>query len=195
MGDRMSLGALRAKMKVAQDRALDDQRAAAAKRQVRKDEKAAQPKSEVPSFAEHEKDELTNGGRKRQPVVNSTTVMEWFREGLREAYGDKLTIPEGRGWWTVGQKKTALLLLDQYGPEKVRRTISHFCRTWEDRVDRSNGFLGGIPTINLLWKMKDEVFAEEDGVVTMRRGRRKDKRGKNTDEYRPQKKPMGIGWE
>ena len=148
------------------------------------------PKPEVPSFDLS----LTNDGQKARRPVNSTQVKEWLRAGLRTLYGEKLTLPRDNEWWTVHEKSLALKLLRSYGPDLVEKTLAHFCATWPQRVDEAEGRLGGIPTIGLLWKLREGIFAEAQGVVkqTKRTGRKR--KDKNSDEYQRPDKPIGIGW-
>ncbi|MFA4971193.1 MAG: hypothetical protein WC683_01180 [bacterium] len=123
-------------------------------------------------------------------------MRDWFRRELRLLYGDELVLPPEEEWWTVWQKRLVRKLLNAYGPTLVEKAIVHYCATWPQRVAASGGRLGGIPGIGLLWKIRTDVFAEVQGMADVPKPpRKRARRGKDTDEYRPPSKPMDVGWE
>lgn len=189
---RDSLRALRERVRSSQERTLEAAQQAQRKREQKRARRAARPpRAEVPTFG------ADAGGQTPPRVINSTQVQEWFRSGLRDLYGDKLTLPPKGEWWTIHEKGLAKKLLNAYGPELVQKAVAHFCATWPQRVEASEGRLGGIPGIGLLWKIRDRVFAEAQGVApppVKPKPRRARRNKKDEGEYTPGK-PVGFGWE
>ena len=121
--------------------------------------------------------------------VNSTQVEQWFTEELRELYGSDYIISR----WTIPQKTLAKRLLDTYGPDLVRQAVSYLAKHWKLMVKRSKGSLSGVPTVNLLWGMRERVFAEVQGVDNTPA---MEDRPENSDEWRPgeDRGDSKIGW-
>ncbi len=131
--------------------------------------------------------ELTPTVPKVKPI-NSTQVEEWFTEELRELYGVAFIIPR----WTVPQKTLAKRLLNTYGPELVRQAVGYLAKHWKMMVKQSKGGLSGVPTVNLLWGMRERVFGEVQGIDNRPA---MEARPENSDEWRPGGDRDGkIGW-
>jgi hypothetical protein len=189
---REGLLALRARVERAKARTKGAKQEVTERRLIRKVQEAAVPKPEVPSFSLA----LTNDGQPKKRPITCKDVRRWFREGLRRLYGDKFAMPPEDEWWTVHEMALAKKLLKQFDPALVEKAVAHFCSTWDQRVEAAEGRLGGIPGVGLLWKIRERVFAEVQGVASVpvkpKEGRKR--KDKNSDEYRPPKKPMDVGW-
>jgi len=190
--EREGLLALRARVDRAKARTQEAKEAVAERRAKCKVQEAAAPKPEVPLFTLT----LTNDGQPKKPSITCIDVRRWFREGLRRLYGDKFAMPPEDEWWTVHEMALAKKLLKQFEPALVEKAVAHFCSTWNQRVEAAEGRLGGIPGMGLLWKIRERVFAEVQGKASVpvkpKEGRKR--KDKNSDEYRPPKKPMDVGW-
>lgn len=114
-------------------------------------------------------------------ACNAADVERWLREGTVALYGPKFVVPR----WTVKQRTLAKNLLLAYGEELVERAVEYYCQTWRDRVNKSRGRITGAPTINLLWAMREVVFAEVQVGPKVE--------PKNADEYRQDGSP-DSGW-
>ena len=177
MTDRMRLAVLR-------DKVAKTKKKTEAAHATKLKKKAA--RKSIPDFDL----ELTNGGQRPKKAVNSTEVKLWFREGLEELYGGKLTIPPDKVWWTVKEKNVANRLLEAYGEELVKKTVAYFCEHWMKIVSRSRGRISGRPDIKLLWAMRERIFADAELGVVPEQGK---KLSRDSDEYE-EGKPIGIGW-
>ena len=118
--------------------------------------------------------------------VNATAVEGWFKDGIRKLYGDNFVIP----YWTVKQKTLAKRLLGIYGEDLVRDAVEHYCSNWPKMVQESRGRIKGAPTINLLWSIREWMFAEvqEAGKANAQLS------PKNSDEFIEEEKSPTIGW-
>ena len=146
---------------------------ARAERQAKKAKKKAPPRLS----------EMTPSQR-RGKTVNSTHVEAWFREGVVGIYGRNFVIPK----WTVKQRKLAKMLLETYGESLVKNAVVHFCKTWDTMVRDSRGRLSGAPTVNLLWGMRERVFADvqnKDRKIVAR---------KDSDEFKGDEGAPDVGW-
>jgi hypothetical protein len=121
--------------------------------------------------------------RKRR--INSTDVERWFLSGIRSLYGDKFIIPK----WSVKQRTLAKKLIDIYGPELVEKAVRYLCGNWDSIVEKSRGSLSGAPTVNLLWGMKERVFADVQAPRKPGKGSRRD-----ADEYSDEEDAPTVGW-
>lgn len=92
----------------------------------------------------------------RKRAVTASTVEDWFKGGLTVLFGPSFIVPK----WTVKQKTLAKWLLDQYGAELTESGVSYFCENWQNFVKSSRGRLSGAPTVNLLWAMRERIFAD-----------------------------------
>ena len=123
--------------------------------------------------------------------ANSKDVEKWIREALWEAFGRKFIIP---AWpQSCHQRVLSKMLLAAYGEDMTKRAIVLFCQTWDQKVAESGGRLAGVPTINLIWGMRERIFAEVQmqgrKVVTAKVG------GRDSDEFRgDQAVGPGLGW-
>lgn len=88
--------------------------------------------------------------------ATSTDVFAWFVEGMAKLHGRKIVVCA----WTIPQKTLAKKLLQAYGEELVHKAVDRFCSTWNEIVQGSRGRLTGAPTINLLWGMRERIFAD-----------------------------------
>ena len=147
---------------------------------------------EVPSFELS----LTNPGQPSERPVTSTNVRRWFRDGLLKLYGADFALPSEDQWWTIAEMSLAKKLLKQYDPVLVEKAVSHFCATWNQRLDVADGALGGMPTIKLLYKIRVQVFGEAQGKVDFPKKKKASasRNKRDVGEYK-KGKPVGFGWE
>lgn len=126
-----------------------------------------------------------------QKKPNSKDVEKWFREGIWSLFGRKFIVPAWPA--SCGQRALSLKLLENYGTDLTKRAVMLFCQTWDQRVRESGGRLSGAPTVNLLWAMRERVFAE---VQTQDRKPEADTRpgGRDSDEFREDDSGPGLGW-
>jgi hypothetical protein len=89
-------------------------------------------------------------------------------------------------------------LLDAYDGELVRKAIFYMCDNWEEMVKSSAGRLSGMPTIELLWSIRDRIFPDAERGVPYTSYVNKEAKGhprRNADEYRePEDDAVGHGW-
>ena len=135
--------------------------------------------------AEFDFDKLTNSPRERK--VNSVDVQRWFEKGIDLLYGGRVTPSP----WGGQDRKLAKALLGIYGAGLTKKAVGYFCEHWELICKRSRS-ISGIPTVKLLWVMRDTVFSDAQlgRVPTVRRKRRKHDAG----EYKGGHEPRGTGW-
>ena len=120
---------------------------------------------------------------------NSTDVHRWFKVALRKQFGKSFIV----GAWNIKQKTLAKQLIDEYGPELMAIAVEYFVDNWDDIVDKSGGRLRGVPTVNLLWGMRDQIFG---AVQTLGRRRSKPPKAekKNSDEFKGKDGKPVVGW-
>jgi len=122
---------------------------------------------------------------------NSKDVEQWFREGIWALFGRKFLLPAWPA--SCGQRSLSLKLLENYGPDLTKRTIMLFCQSWDRIVRESGGRLSGAPTVNLLWAMRERIFAE-----AQTQDRKPDaapkSRGRDSDEFREDDSGPSLGW-
>lgn len=191
---RLSLSALRARTRSVQERTLEVHREVVEKKAKRRARVAADPpvQQRIPNF--DLVPQLTNGGQEPERVVTSNDVREWFRAELVNSYGDKLTLPPEKEWWTLKERSLAKKLLNSYGRDLVQRALAHLCDNWDRWVAESEGRLSGIPTIGYLWTFRERIFAAVQGINPSKPVRKRKK--KDFGEYQPSAEPaVGIGWE
>lgn len=138
---------------------MERSRAKTLQARERKDKKReARKRGDVPSFSlcVQAPDEC---GQTRPAVINSTTVSEWFKAGLKRLYGDDYEPSKGKTWWTIAERALAQRMLKQYGPEVVEKAVAWFCDNWKQMVEEGRGRLRGTPNIRLMWGMRDWVIA------------------------------------
>lgn len=114
--------------------------------------------------------------------VNASAVEDWFRYGLSALFGQTFIVPK----WTVKQKTLAKWMLEQYGPELTQAGVVYFCDNWNNLVRSSRGRLSGAPTVNLLWAMRERIFADVQSG-------KKQVDPANKDEFRKDDSP-DSGW-
>lgn len=120
---------------------------------------------------------------KPKKVVNSRNVKQWFDDGLLRLYGPQFIVPKR---WTVPQQALAKRMLEDYGEDLVEKAVGYFCDSWQETVRKSRGRIGGCPSVNLLWAMRDIVFTEAQTGKTAS--------AKDSDEYAGDKGLPKIGW-
>ena len=114
--------------------------------------------------------------------VTASAVEAWFKSGVSELFGPTFIVPK----WTVKQKTLAKWLLEQYGPELTQAGVVYFCDNWNNLVKSSRGRLSGAPTVNLLWAMRERIFADVQSG-------KKQVDPANKDEFRKDDSP-DSGW-
>lgn len=147
-------------------------------------EKRVAPAKPVPSFDNLRADD---DGQTPNGVLNSTHVQGWFKESLLEKYGDAFIVAP----WTRQQQKLAKDLLALYGGDLVRRAVAFLVASWDALVEGSNERLSGVPSVNLLYAMRERVFGD---VQTGRKPLRPKKRRVSSEHIGPADKGMGVGW-
>jgi hypothetical protein len=120
----------------------------------------------------------------RPKPVNTVDVERWFREGIFALYDRPLILSR----WGVKERALAKKLLKTYGDDLTKRTVEHFCREWPDLLKRSRGRISGVPTVMLLWAMRDSVFSD------VQLGAVKPADPARTDEYREDEDSPDAGW-
>ncbi len=200
--DRRTLGAAFLR-KMARDSAeKSDKRGAEvqAKRAARRSE-GPQPVADVPDF------DCVGEGKRGEP--NAATVEAWWRAAMATAFDGRVKHEK----WTMSQLVLAKKLLAAYGAEEMQRGIAEALATWAERPEVAEGILSPIPTINLLYGMRDRIWrisqagmergvqsglvkGKKRGTMTDREAKRKERMA--TGEYNPKetdpKKRKGIGW-
>lgn len=127
--------------------------------------------------------------------VNSVDVEKWMRQGIYDLYGKRFIIPR----WNVKQRTLAKKLLQIYGADLTEKAVKYYCDDWANLVQRSKGKIYGAPTINLLWGMRETIFAQVQNAELMNRQNSTladEKQSKvNSDEYNAENdKSKGLGW-
>lgn len=169
MSGRMKLGALKRKVNDVQKRTVEI-------REEKKKKKASRGKFKLEPVKKVAKEKK----------VNSTNVHEWFSAELKKMFGDGFVVSR----WTVPQKKLAKELLGIYGDELTEKAVVYFCADWGNIVEGSRGSIAGAPNINLLWAMRERIFAcVQNGEIAGK----KHIAPKNTDEYTESDDPE-VGW-
>lgn len=138
----------------------------------------------VPSFGNLED---RDSGQTSKEVLNSRHVQGWFKKALVGKYGDEFIVSP----WTVHQQKLAKDLLKVFGGDLVRRAVVFFVESWDALVKGSDGRISGVPSINLMFAMRERIFGD------VQQGKKPlvytDKR--RISEYRgPVDRGIGIGW-
>lgn len=120
--------------------------------------------------------------RKAPRKKNSVDVETWFRDGIERAMRRQVVLSP----WTLQQKKLAKDLIGIYGEELTEQAVEYMCRNWKNL---KKGFKSPppVPTINLLWGMRDNIFsAVQFGD--------KSPDQKDSDEYKGDQGGGAIGW-
>lgn len=136
-------------------------------------------------------------GQSRERVLSFVDVREWFREGIIKRLSWSVTLPANDKWWGGKQGLLSRKLLDAYDGELVKKAIFYLCDNWEDMVRDSGGRLSGLPTIELLWSIRDRIFpeAERGRQYVSPRKRTVPTRELPPDEYRVvEGGKVGHGW-
>lgn len=188
MKHRVGLAILKSKVKTTKKKTEKAKVARKVKKAKKAKEKARLDQTEIPNF-----DLEVDKPPKR--VVNSTDVREWFKDGIeRMDFGGKITLPHNGGQWTVHQRSLAKRLLDSYGSDLVKKAVEWLCENWEVLVYNSNGKLSGVPTVGLLWFLRERVFPDAELGIKARKIKRKSNRTK-ASEYKPEYDDhKDIGW-
>ena len=119
--------------------------------------------------------------RKAPRKKNSVDVETWFRDGIEKARGRKVVLSP----WTIAQKKLAKDLIKIYGEELTEQAVDYMCRNWK-KLKKGFKSPPSVPTINLLWGMRDNIFA------AVQLGDAADQ--KDSDEYKGDQGGGAIGW-
>ena len=126
-------------------------------------------------------------GKKRDESdkpVNATTVYEWFLAGVREHIDKNVVM----GRWNAKRNTLAKTMLDDYGPALVKEAVEYFCKEWNDIAKQVKA--RGLPTIELLWGMRDTIFGE---IQMGKRGFSGRKEQMNKDEWKGESGKDGKG--
>lgn len=115
-------------------------------------------KKRIPSFVD------TNCGQNKKDVLNSNTVRDWFKTGIERNYGEKIQNPFGGIKWVTNGKQGMLAkkMLSEYHADTVKKSIDYMCDNWEVIITNSQGRISGLPTIELLWGMRAQIFADAE---------------------------------
>lgn len=135
----------------------DDHEAAHKKAEERRDErrrKIARNRLRQAS-EEQEAQEVAEAINQRVRLVNSTDVRKWFEEGVVTGLARQVRLAP----WGVKEKTLAKRLLREYGVELTRQAVDYFTIGWATISENGRKFRG-LPTINLLWGMRDTIFGE-----------------------------------
>lgn len=92
----------------------------------------------------------------KEKAVNSVTIHGWFREQLVKRHGSGYP----RSSWAAKQRTLAMGILKQYGEKMTYDLIVHMFDRWDDLCAQSRGKLTGVPTIELLWGMRERLVGE-----------------------------------
>lgn len=201
--DRRTLGVAFLR-KMARDAAVEsDQHAAAAKakRAARRVERQAQPiPPDIPDF--------DCAGEGKRGVPNAATVEEWWRAAMATAFDGRVRHEK----WTIAQLVLAKKLLTAYGPEEMQRGLAEILATWGEHPGVVAGNLPAIPTINLIYGMRETIWkisqaglerSAQSGLVKKKKGATmSDKEAKRqermaTGEWNPKEKDPSkwkSGW-
>lgn len=125
----------------------------------------------------------------KKVVVGQGAMAAWFKEELQLLFGCSFLVPN----WTVPQHTLGQRLIKAYGMELCEKAVQYFCRNWEAIVSSSEGKFDGAPTVNLLWAMRERIFANvQAGKTTMAVYKRR-KNGRDADEFKQSDVPK-AGW-
>lgn len=164
MGGREGLLALQRRCAQARDRTADEHAAVTAQRKQRAKPPEGAQRGLTPSFEAA----LTNDGQSPPRPVNSNQVLEWFRAGWRNLYGETTWVPQTTSeGLSVGERKLACTLLRLYGPDLVQRAVAELCtrfRWWQGIFAQRGHTLVDPPNVKLLWILRGSVFAQVQGV-------------------------------
>lgn len=149
----------------------------------------------------HDEQKAKVAGRKKSPPrphelqsfqlkagapATASTVEKWFREALFELHQRRYVVSA----WGVKQNTLAKKLLVEFGAELTQKAVNAFVLGWPDLVRGSRGRIQGEPTIQLLYAMRETIFARAQGidqvsVVDV----------KNSDEFQDNSDDTpGVGW-
>lgn len=143
---------------------------------------------------------LTNCGQSGEKVITSTDVENWFREGIEDNYGATITLPPENRWWRPKEKSLAKKLLEEYGPELVKKAVLYLCENWEKMVEGSGGKLQGMPTIEFLWGARARIVPDAERGREYKVSPAKPKLSDNNvlrhdaAEYSKKSRRIGVGW-
>jgi len=193
MTRRHSIKALSKVIERSQSR-TENARVAKRDRKAKKVAMAANTKPEnVPDFEL----DYSDCGQTDDKVLSSYYVQAWFREGITKRVSWSVTLPSNDDWWKGKQRLLAKKLLKAYGGELTKKAIFYFCDHWEEMVKDSEGRLSGLPTVELLWTIRDRIFPGVERGVPYRSPKKRTVRDRrlDPDEYRdPGDDAIGHGW-
>lgn len=130
--------------------------------------------------------------KKVRQVKNSKDVEGWFRDGIAEIAGRRYLTSA----WGPKERTLAINLLKHYGDALVEKAVKWFCSNWDDLVvqsQRNGRKLEGMPTVNLLWALREMVFGAVQ--TSGRKPKPKNIPAKESDEYRETEEEIPtIGW-
>jgi hypothetical protein len=92
--------------------------------------------------------------RRKRSNPQAELHAEW--SGLfREAFGADLEVPK----WGPAERSLASKLAKEFGFDETVGMVRHFIGTWKERA------FDGVPSVKLLWSMRQRVLAEISGAV------------------------------
>lgn len=142
-------------------------------------------------------------GQTENNKINWYTVRGWFwkemmRINPKWAVVKELKKEEEDTGWVWREKNCAERLLEIYGPDIVKKTVTWFVENWQARKDNSDGKLTGAPTVTLLFVSRERIFADAAlGVKIKPLVKRKPKKRKHhVGEYNDESasKLPRVGW-
>ena len=114
--------------------------------------------------------------RGRSATSRSTEAL--FKAMLKEYFGSSFRVAV----WGVKERTLAKRMSEMYGADLMTKAVRHYFETWDDRVAKSNGRLRGVPTMGLMWAMKDQLFGEIQMSHRPKKGEVKAS-SRDSDEY------------
>lgn len=178
-GHRKSLARLKKKVRSEKAKSAKIKIEAETKRAARKKRRADNPPEELV---------MTHP----EPVkpINSGDVMRLFKEETKKLIESKNLWTFKVPGWGPKQYAFASKLLDEFGPDLTLDAVRYFCQNWDSIVQKSRGRLDGVPTIALMYAMRERIFGaaqlEKEGVKFGSK--------KESDEYKGDPKAPKIGW-
>jgi len=173
------------------ERRFADEKAVKVKKKIEKRIANAKARAEMPKLPNFNE----GGGQTIRKRLNSTDVQNWFREGIVLHVDSNTTIPPNNLWWGGRERKNAVMLLEAYDGELVRKAVLWLCEYWSEMVKSSGGRLSGLPTVGLLWVIRDRVFPlAEKGEAFKPYSPAKSVLSRDVDEYYEDAMSDGDGW-
>lgn len=190
--DRLTLLKIKEKIEESKKTTLEARNKKNKKKKNKKDIVKDRTDTEYSGIPDFDKD--FNCGQSNSNVIKSSQVEKWFNKGIDFRTGLSVT----HGKWGGKQFTLAKRMLDTYGAELVENAINYMCDNWSKMVEDSGGKLSGIPTVELLWSIRNRIFPDvEKGIPYKSSKKRKyNKKVKdNRGEYKdPSDKNKRDGW-